>query len=109
MTLVVIAYDFGNIAGRLIAGKPFTDREEISWQTTGIKKRMPVNNRVVRADNSRRAAIRMKDNRLANATRARIKVSERANREIATVMKAVSKKVVATEAENSAAVRTPKH
>jgi hypothetical protein len=74
---------------------------------------MPDNNRVVRADSSRRAAIRVKDNRPANAgTRARIRVSARANREIADLMKVVSKKAVlseavATEAE-SAAVRTTK-
>jgi len=52
---------------------------------------MPDNNRVVRVDSGRRAAIQMKDNRLVNGTRIKIRVSARANREIANGMKAVSK------------------
>ena len=65
---------------------------------------MPDNVKGIRADSSHRAAIRMKDNKLGNGIRTRIRVSARANREIAIGMKAVSKRAVATEART--AVRT---
>jgi hypothetical protein len=74
----------------------------------GMPDKIRVVNLADRVDSSRRVATQMKDSQPANAaeTRARIRVSARANREIVNRMKVVLKKAEPREAVN--AVRTSK-